>query len=380
MALRLHHSRARRSNVMPLALEPMQHPLHPHIGLMKANVFRGPGVFGLEEKPIPRASPGEAVVEVRLTTICGTDLHIVRGEYPVAPGLTIGHEAVGVIHELGPGLAGYHVGQRVLVGAITPCGQCEPCLGGNRSQCGGPLGGWKLGNTIDGTQAEYVRIPHAQANLAAIPDSLSDEEVLLLTDIASTGFSAAESAPVHIGDNVAIFAQGPIGLCATIGAKLMGAARIFTVDADAHRLAISKQFGASETFAPDANPVEAIRRATNGRGVDVAIEALGMQSTFENALRVLRPGGTLSSVGVYSGHLSVPLDAIAAGIGDHKIVTTLCPGGKERMYRLMRLVEAQRIDLRPLLTHLFPLDEIDKAYELFGARGNDVLKVAIRVS
>lgn len=365
---------------MPLALEtPGRHP-HPHLGLMKANVFRAPGVFGLEEKPIPHPGPGEAVVEVRLTTICGTDLHIVRGEYPVAPGLTIGHEAVGVIHELGPGLTGYHVGQRVLAGAITPCGQCEPCLGGNRSQCGGPLGGWKLGNTIDGTQAEYVLIPNAQANLALIPDALTDEEVLLLTDIASTGFSAAESAPVHIGDNVAIFAQGPIGLCATIGAKLMGAARIFTVDSDDHRLAISQRLGATTTIRSDANPVEAIMKATNGRGVDVAIEALGLQATFENALNVLRPGGTLSSVGVYSGHLTIPLAPFAAGLGDHKIVTTLCPGGKERMYRLMRLVEAQRIDLRPLLTHLFNLDEIDKAYELFGARGNDVLKVAIRVS
>jgi len=365
---------------MQLALEtPGRHP-HPHLGLMKANVFRAPGTFGLEEKPIPHAGPGEAVIEVRLTTICGTDLHIVRGEYPVQPGLTIGHEAVGVIHELGTGLSGYEVGQRVLVGAITPCGQCEPCLRGNRSQCGGPLGGWKLGNTMDGTQAEYVLVPHAQANLALIPDSLTDEEVLLLADIASTGFSAAESGGVSIGDNVAIFAQGPIGLCATIGAKLMGAARIFTVDNDDHRLAISTRFGATTTFHSGANPVEAILEATNGRGVDVAIEALGLQATFENALKVLRPGGTLSSVGVYSGHLTVPLEPFAAGLGDHKIVTTLCPGGKERMYRLMRLVEAQRIDLRPLLTHLFPLDEIDKAYELFGARGNGVLKVAVRVS
>jgi threonine dehydrogenase-like Zn-dependent dehydrogenase len=139
---------------------------------MKANVFRGPGRFGLEEKPIPQAGPGEAVVRVRLTTICGTDIHIVRGEYPVRPGLTIGHEAVGVIHEIGPGVTGYHVGQRVLVGAITPCGQCEPCLSHHTSQCGGLLGGWKLGNTIDGTQAEYFVVPYAQANLTVIPDGL----------------------------------------------------------------------------------------------------------------------------------------------------------------------------------------------------------------
>src|SRR5262249_22760282 len=165
----------------------------PHCGLMKANVFRAPGHFGLEEKPIPAADVRDAVIQVRLTTICGTDIHIVRGEYPVAPGLTIGHEAVGVIHELGLRVTGSRTGQRVLVGAITPCGQCEPCLAGRSSQCQGALGGWRLGNTIDGVQAEYVRIPYAQANLTPIPDSLANEQVLLLADIASTGFSAAES-------------------------------------------------------------------------------------------------------------------------------------------------------------------------------------------
>src|SRR6266567_7387950 len=156
-------------------------------GLMKANVFRAPGKFGLEEKPVCKAGSGEAVIQVRLTTICGTDIHIIRGEYPVESGLTIGHEAVGIIHELGPGVTGYELGQRVLVGAITPCGQCEPCLAGHRSQCGGPLGGWRLGNCVDGVQAEYFRVPFAQANLALVPDSLADEDVILLADIASTG-------------------------------------------------------------------------------------------------------------------------------------------------------------------------------------------------
>ena len=347
---------------------------------MKANVFRGPGRFGLEEKPIPQAGPGEAVVRVRLTTICGTDIHIVRGEYPVRPGLTIGHEAVGVIHEIGPGVTGYHVDQRVLVGAITPCGQCEPCLSHHTSQCGGLLGGWKLGNTIDGAQAEYFVVPYAQANLTVIPDGLSDEQVLLLADIASTGFSAAESGKIRLGDIVAVFAQGPIGLCATLGARLMGASQILVVDSDPFRLRIARRFGATAPILAEDDAVREIREFTGGRGVDVAIEALGTQRTFENALRVLRPGGTLSSVGVYSGHLQVPLEAFGAGIGDYTIVTTLCPGGKERMRRLMRLVEAHRIDLTPLLTHTFPLDQIDRAYELFGARQDKVLKVAIRVS
>jgi threonine dehydrogenase-like Zn-dependent dehydrogenase len=347
---------------------------------MKANVFRSPGKFGLEEKPIPAAGFGDAVVEVRLTTVCGTDLHIVKGEYPVSPGLTLGHEAVGVIHELGPGVDGYRIGQRVVFGATTPCGQCEFCLSGHLSQCGGAIGGWRLGNTLDGVQAQYVRVPYAQANLTPIPDNLSDEAVLLLTDSASAGFSAAESGGVRLGDMVAVFGQGPIGLCATLGAKLMGASEILVVDWDPHRLKIAQRFGATSLILAEADAVAEIRDATGGRGVDVAIEALGSQVTFENALRVLRPGGTLSSVGVYSGHLDVPLDALAAGLGDHKIVTTLCPGGKERMRRLMRLVEARRIDLTPLLTHVFPLDEIGTAYELFGSRRDNVLKVAIRIS
>jgi threonine dehydrogenase-like Zn-dependent dehydrogenase len=363
---------------MPLAIEERKTRQTPH-GFMKANVFRAPGKFGLEEKPIPHAGFGEAVVQVRLTTICGTDIHIVKGEYPIPPGTTIGHEAVGVIHELGPGVTGYEVGQRVLMGAITPCGQCEPCLGGRTSQCGGPLGGWKFGNTIDGVQAEFVRVPFAQANLALVPDALSDEDVLLLSDIASTGFAAAESGGVRLGDTVAVFAQGPIGLCATLGARLMGASEIVAVDADRHRLEIARRFGASVLLQAEGDVVRKIRELTNGRGVDVAIEALGIQETFENALRVLRPGGTLSSVGVYSGHLQIPLDGFAAGLGDHTIVTTLCPGGKERMRRLMRLVEARRIDLTPLFTHVFPLEEIARAYELFGSRSEGVLKIAIRV-
>jgi threonine dehydrogenase-like Zn-dependent dehydrogenase len=347
---------------------------------MKANVFRAPGQFGLEEKPIPKAGFGEAVVKVRLTTICGTDIHIIRGEYPIQPGLTIGHEAVGIIHEIGPGVTGYEVGQRVLVGAITPCGQCGPCLGGHQSQCGGPLGGWRLGNTIDGVQAEYFRVPFAQANLAPVPDGLTDEDVILLADIASTGFGAAESGKVRLGDTVAVFAQGPIGLCATLGARLMGAAGIFAVDSDPVRLATARKFGATATFDSSTDPVGEILSRTGGRGVDVAIEALGIQTTFENALRVLAPGGVLSSVGVYSGHLSVPLDAFRAGLADQTIATTLCPGGKERMRRLMLLVQTQRINLRPLLTHAFRLDDIVKAYELFESRREGVLKIAIRVA
>ncbi|HWB86868.1 MAG TPA: alcohol dehydrogenase catalytic domain-containing protein [Bryobacteraceae bacterium] len=364
---------------MNLALEERKTRQLPR-DAMWANVFRVAGKFGLEEKVIPKAGAGEAVIQVRLTTICGTDIHITRGEYAVREGLTLGHEAVGVIHELGPGVTGYKIGQRVLVGAITPCGQCEACLAGDRSQCGGALGGWKLGNTMDGVQAEYAMIPYAQANLAPIPDDLSDEQVLLLSDIASTGFSAAERGKIRLGDAVAVFAQGPIGLCATLGARLMGASEIIAIDSDPNRLKMAQRFGATTLILSECDTVAEIREVTAGRGVDVAIEALGIQDTFEKAMRALRPGGTLSSVGVYSGHLQVPVDAFGAGLADHTIVTTLCPGGKERMARLMRLVHARRIDLTPLLTHVFPLEEIANAYHLFASRENGVLKVAIRVS
>jgi|SRR5579883_374701 2-desacetyl-2-hydroxyethyl bacteriochlorophyllide A dehydrogenase len=346
---------------------------------MKALVFHGPGRIAVEQMPIPRAGYGEAVIRVTLTTICGTDVHILKGEYPVNPGLIIGHEAVGTIHELGPGISGYKVGERVLVGAITPCGQCASCLSGTWSQCGGvPLGGWKFGNTINGAQAEYLLVPYAQANMARIPDELRDEQVILLADIASTGFSAAESAQVQLGDSVAVIAQGPIGLCATVGAKAKGAGLIITSESNFMRKEMSYKMGADIVLDPKAVDVAAeIRRLTHGRGVDVAIEALGTQATFETALRALRPGGTLSSIGVYAGKLSIPVDAFAAGIGDYKIVTTLCPGGKERMRRLMDLVLQKRVDLTPLLTHTFSLNEIVDAYSLFSKQEDGVLKVAI---
>ena len=347
---------------------------------MRALAFKKPGLIALEDRQIPHAGIGQAVVQMTLTTICGTDVHIVKGEYPVRPDLVIGHELVGVIHELGPGVEGYTIGDRVLVGAITPCGQCGACLSGELSQCGdSPLGGWKFGNTIDGAQAEYVLIPHAQANMATIPDVLSDEQVILLSDIASTGFSAAESANLQLGDSVVVLAQGPIGLCATLGAKLKGAAFIITSEANPVRQAMAKRMGADVVIDPTQCDVSSeVRRLTNGRGVDVAIEALGTQATFETALRALRPGGTLSSLGVYSGTLSIPLDAFAAGIGDYRIITTLCPGGKERMRRLMDLVLHHRIDLTPLLTHAFRLPDIVQAYDLFSHQRDGVLKVAIR--
>jgi threonine dehydrogenase-like Zn-dependent dehydrogenase len=240
------------------------------------------------------------------------------------------------------------------------------------------MGGWRFGNTIDGCQAEYVLVPDAIANLSPIPDHLSDEQVLMCPDIMSTGFAGAERGQVRIGDIVAVFALGPIGLCAVAGAKLMGATKIIGVDTVPARMTTAKKLGADHVIDFAAvDPVAEILRLTDGRGVDVAIEALGTQGTFQSALRVLRPGGTLSSLGVYSGDLVIPADAFSAGLGDHKIVTSLCPGGKERMKRLMAVIESGRVDLSAMVTHRFSLDRIEQAYELFASQGDGVLKIAI---
>jgi alcohol dehydrogenase len=352
---------------------------------MRAAVFRGREQIRLEEVPVPACGPNDAIVQITLTTICGTDVHIWREEYPVAPGRIIGHEPVGVIVALGDAVSGYELGDRVLVGAITPCGSCFYCQNHTEAQCSGHddqwemIGGWRLGNSIDGVQAEYFRVPYAQANLAKIPDDLTDEQCVLLADIASTGISAAETANVQIGQTVAVFAQGPIGLCATAGAHLKGASLIIGVDAIEGRLNLSREMGADEVIDfTQEDPVAAIKRLTGGRGVDVAIEALGKPETFEWSLAATRPGGIVSSLGVYGGKLEIPVEPFVYGIGDKKILTTLCPGGKERMRKLMELVRHGRIDLGKLVTHSFPLDRIEEAYELFGNQRDGVVKVAIR--
>ena len=353
-------------------------------GSMRAAVFEAPGRITLQERPIPECGPNDALVRVAMTTICGTDVHILRGEYPVVPGRIVGHEPVGVIEALGSAVEGYEVGERVLVGAISPCGTCFFCQNNVEAQCSGHrdewemIGGWRLGNSIDGVQADYFRVPYAQANLAKIPDDLTDEQCVLLADIASTGISAAESAEVRIGQTVAVFAQGPIGLCATAGARLKGASLIIGIDAIEKRLNLSREMGADEVIDfTQEDPVAAIKRLTGGRGVDVAIEALGKPETFQWCLEATRPGGIVSSLGVYGGKLEIPVEPFVYGIGDKRILTTLCPGGKERMRTLMELVRHGRLDLSKLITHRFPLAQIEEAYELFGNQRDGVVKVAI---
>lgn len=361
--------------------------------MMKAAIFVEPGRIELADKPIPDVGPNDALVRITTTTICGTDVHILKGEYPVAKGLTVGHEPVGVIDKLGSAVQGYTEGQRVIAGAICPNFNSYAAQDGYPAQDGSYLvarglcgchgykatAGWRFGNLIDGTQAEYVLVPDAQANLAPVPDGLTDEQVLMCPDIMSTGFKGAENANIRIGDTVVVFAQGPIGLCATAGARLLGASTIIAVDGNDHRLGISKTMGADITLNfKNCDVVDEIMKLTGGKGVDSSIEALGTQATFESALRVLKPGGTLSSLGVYSGDLTIPMSAFAAGLGDHKINTALCPGGKERMRRLMNVVASGRIDLGVMVTHHYKLDNIVEAYDLFSHQRDGVLKVAIK--
>jgi len=352
---------------------------------MKAAIFVEPGRIVLDEKSIPDVGPSDALIKITTTTICGTDVHILKGEYPVSKGLTIGHEPVGVIEKLGRNVQGYEEGQRVIAGAICPSGYSNACQDGLSAQDGQnaahglkPIGGWRFGNTIDGSQAEYLLVPDAMTNLAPVPETLTDEQVLMCPDIMSTGFAGAESGKIKVGDTVAVFAQGPIGLCATAGALLRGATTIIAVETVPARMKISKRFGADVVIDFNkVDPVEEILKLTKGRGVDVAIEALGLKSTFEGCLRVLKPGGTLSSLGVYAEDLTIPLDVFHAGLGDHKIVTSLCPGGKERMRRLMNVIASDRIDCKPLITHRYGLDQIEEAYDLFSNQRDGVLKVAI---
>ncbi|MBS0592294.1 MAG: NAD(P)-dependent alcohol dehydrogenase [Proteobacteria bacterium] len=360
---------------------------------MKAAVFVEKNRIELADKPIPAVGPNDALIRITTTTICGTDVHILKGEYPVAKGLTIGHEPVGVIEKLGSAVAGYQEGQRVIAGAICPNFNSYAAQDGFPSQDGSYLvpqglcgchgykatAGWRFGNLIDGTQAEYVLVPDAQANLAPIPDGLTDEQVLMCPDIMSTGFKGAENANIKLGDTVVVFAQGPIGLCATAGARLLGATTVIGVDGNDHRLGIARKLGADVTLNfKQCDVVDEVMKLTGGRGADSSIEALGTQATFEQSLKVLKPGGTLSSLGVYSDDLKIPMAHFAAGLGDHTIRSALCPGGKERMRRLMNVIQANRLDLGLMVTHHYKLDDIVAAYDLFAHQRDGVLKIAVK--
>lgn len=352
---------------------------------MTGYVLTGPGRAELTELAVPSPGYGEVLVRMTMASICATDLKIVDGRFPVEPGRVIGHEFVGELVELGAGVDGPPVGTRVFVHCDTPCGQCFECLGNPNGQgchADGSLNAFHFGVLRDGAHAEYVAVPYAAANVVPIPEGIADEQAVMLCDVGSTGFAGIESAELRFGDTVAIVGQGPVGLAATVAARLSGAAQIVVVDADPARLEQALTMGADVALDSNAGDVVAeVERLTAGRMADAAVEAVGLPATFELALRLTRPAGVLSSIGNYGmqGELTVPLDAGAflGGVGNKRIVSTTSPGGKDRARRLLALVAAGKVDLGSFVTHHFPLERIDAAYDLFREKRDGVFKVAI---
>jgi threonine dehydrogenase-like Zn-dependent dehydrogenase len=347
---------------------------------MKAFVMHQIGSVGVMEKPIPAIGPNDALIRTTAALICTSDTHTVAGAIGERKDITLGHEAVGVIDKLGSAVQGFKVGDRVAVNAITPCFKCENCLRGYTSQCTQMLGGWKFANVKDGNMAEYFQVNDAEANLAPIPSGLPDEKAVYCADMLSTGFMGAEHANIPIGGTVAVFAQGPVGLMATVGAKLLGAARVIAVENVPKRQELARHFGADEIVDfTKRDPVAAILDLTEGQGVDSAIEALGSEATFVNCIKVTRPGGTISNVG-YHGHGDVvPIPRLEWGVGmsDKTIRTGLCPGGAERMKRLMRLLLSGRVDPTPMTTHRFKFGQVEKAFTMMKTKEDGILKPLI---
>jgi threonine dehydrogenase-like Zn-dependent dehydrogenase len=350
-------------------------------GTMKAFVMRGVGSVGFAEKPVPEEpGPSGAIVRTTRALVCTSDIHTVGGAIGERRDLTLGHEAVGIVYKLGGEVKGVREGDRVAVNAITPCYKCENCLRGFTSQCTQALGGWKFANIKDGVFADYFHVNDAEANLAPIPPSVPDEAAVYTCDMMSTGFMGAEQAATPIGGSVAIFAQGPVGLMATAGARLLGAGLVIAVEAMPNRKELAKRFGADVVVDfSQVDPVAEILRLTDGKGVDAAIEALGAQKSFENCVKVTRPGGVISNVG-YHGHgdfVSIPRLEWGVGMSDKTIRTGLCPGGKERMGRLMRLLETKRVDPTPLTTHRFAFGDLERAFGLMKTKEENILKPLI---
>jgi threonine dehydrogenase-like Zn-dependent dehydrogenase len=344
---------------------------------MKCFVMHGIGEVGVVEKPIPEPGPDGAVIKTTAALVCTSDTHTVAGAIGDRRDLTLGHEAVGVIHRLGSNVRGLREGQRVAVNAITPCYRCDNCQRGYTSQCGGMLGGWKFANQKDGSLAEYFHVNAAEANLAPIPEDLTDEQAVYCADMLSTGFAAAENGSIPVGGTVAVFSQGPVGLMATVGARLLGAGLVIAVESVPHRKELSKSYGADEVVDfRETDPVEAILDLTDGIGVDAAIEALGAQETFAACVKVTRPGGTISNVGYHGeGELvGIPRAEWGVGMSEKTIRTALCPGGATRMHRLMRLIRAGRVDPLPMTTHRFAFAEVERAFRMMQTKEDGMIK------
>lgn len=348
---------------------------------MQAFVMKSIGEVGFTEKPIPEPGPNDAVIKTTTALICTSDTHTVKGAIGERDDLTLGHEAVGVVHAVGEAVKGVEIGQRVAVNAITPCYRCDNCQRGFTSQCTQLLGGWKFANVHDGVFAEYFRVNDAEANLAPIPDELSDEEAAYCCDMLSTGFMGAEHADIPMGGTAAVFAQGPVGLMATVGCRLQGAGFVIAVESVPERKELASHYGADLVIDfTERDPVEAILEATDGQGVDSAIEALGSDTTLQACIRATRPGGTISNIGYHGEgeYVHVPRDAWGVGMSDKTIRTGLCPGGRVRMSRLMRLIQNGRVDPTPMTTHRFDFADTAKAFRMMDKKEGGIIKPLLR--
>ncbi|WP_246064536.1 NAD(P)-dependent alcohol dehydrogenase [Nonomuraea longispora] len=338
------------------------------------------GQVGLVGKPVPRPGPLDAVVRTTAALICTSDSHTVRGGIGPREGLTLGHEGVGVVHEVGGGVTAFQPGDRVLVGAVTPDWGDLASQNGYPSQSGGPLGGFKFANSKDGVFAEYFHVNEADANLAKIPDGVPDEVAVYCADMLSTGFMGAENGNIPIGGTVAVLAQGPVGLMATAGAKLRGAGLVIGVESVPSRQKLARDYGADEIVDfTSEDVVERVLDLTRGQGVDTAIEALGADATFQTAVKITKPGGVVSNTGYYGEGEFVRIPRVEWGVGmaDKTIRTGLCPGGRLRMERLLRIVQGKRLDPTLMTTHTFRFEEMERAFEVSDKKLDDVVKVLI---
>lgn len=339
---------------------------------VKACIKEGPGKVAYAEFAVPDPGPGQVLVRTTLTTICGSDIHMVDEFDMIPPGMPMGHESVGIVEAVGEGIETLKVGDRIVAACLTGCGSCERCVDDEPQVCsthGAPM------NLLFGGQAEAFLLNGADFSCTVIPASIDDRQALFASDIMSTGFAAIERAGMKEGQSVAIFAQGPVGLCVTAAAKTYGAGLVIVVEGIPERAAMARRLGADHVVAP-ANAVEEIMTLTGGRGVDIAVEALGRQATLDSAFAVTRFGGTVSSVGVYGaeGRVSIPIDG---SFYHRRFVTTLCPTGRKRLDYLLKLIGDGRVDLTPLFTHAMPLADIARGYDLFRRHADGVIKIAL---
>jgi isopropanol dehydrogenase (NADP+) len=347
---------------------------------MKAFVMKEIGHVGFMKKEVPQPGPVDAVVRTTSALICTSDSHTLRGGIGPRENLTLGHEAVGVVDSVGGDVEDFRPGDRVVVGAITPNWGDVASQNGYPSQSGGPLGGFKFANSKDVVFAEYFHVNEADANMAKIPDSVPDEAAVHCADMLSTGFMGAEYGNVPIGGTVAVIAQGPVGLMATAGARLRGAGLIMGVESVPNRQQLARSYGADEIVDfTKVDVVERVLELTDGQGVDTAIEALGADATFQIAVKITKPGGTISNIGYFGEgeHVRIPRVEWGVGMANKTIATGLCPGGRLRMERLLRVLETKRVDPTSMTTHTFPFDEMERAFEVADKKLDDVIKVLI---